>query len=265
MRKLPRRAVLGWGLGLAASRALGTAARAYEPAFKPERDAAMRLLRWSGFVKSDEELWNANTKKFTDATGVKVSVEYITWEDVRPKAALAANLGTGPDIVMGWYDDPHIYPQKLLDVSDLAERLGKDLGGWYEVARTYGYSRKMKHWIAVPIGGTVECLNYRTSWMKEAGFEEFPKTPADLLKLAKALKAKGHPVGFALGHAVGDGNNWTHWLLCTFGGKAVEKDNKTIAIGQKPALEAFEYAQEPHAQMAPALCSWLQPNNHTAF
>src|SRR5258708_6154207 len=209
MRKLPRRAVLGWGLGLAASRALGTAARAYEPAFKPERDAARRLLRWSGFVKSDEEQWTANTKKFTEATGVPVSVEYITWEDVRPKAALAANLGTGPDIIMGWYDDPHIYPQHLVDVSDLAELLGKENGGWYDVARTYGYSRKLKHWIAVPVGGTVECLNYRTSWMKEAGFDEFPKTPAEMLKLSNALKAKGHPVGFALGHAVGAGNNLT--------------------------------------------------------
>src|ERR1700681_4211513 len=127
MRKIPRRAVLGWGLGLAAGRALGQAAK-YQPVFKPEKDAALRLLRWSGFVKSDEELWNANTRKFTDATGVKVSVEYITWEDVRPKAALAANLGTGPDIVMGWYDDPHIYPQKLVDVTDLAERLGNELG-----------------------------------------------------------------------------------------------------------------------------------------
>jgi len=264
MRKIPRRTVLGWGLGVAAGRALGQAAKV-EPVFKPEKDASLRLLRWSGFVKSDEELWNANTKKFTEATGVPVSVEYITWEDVRPKAALAANLGTGPDIIMGWYDDPHIYPQKLVDVSDVAEGLGKQLGGWYDVARTYGYSNRMRHWIAVPVGGTVECLTYRTSWTKEAGFDEFPRSPADLLKLARALKAKGHPVGFALGHAVGDGNNWTHWVLWTFGGKAVEKDSKTIAIAQKPSLEAIAYVQELYAQMVPGVGSWLDPNNNRAF
>ncbi|TMB12383.1 MAG: extracellular solute-binding protein [Deltaproteobacteria bacterium] len=264
MRKIPRRTVLGWGVGLAAGRALSQAAK-FEPVFKPEKDAALRLLRWSGFVKSDEELWNANTKKFTELTGVPVSVEYITWEDVRPKAALAANLGTGPDIIMGWYDDPHIYPQKLVDVTDVAEGLGKQLGGWYDVAHTYGYSNRMKHWIAVPVGGTVECLTYRTSWMKEAGFDEFPKLPTDLLKLARALKAKGHPVGFALGHAVGDGNNWTHWVLWTFGGKAIEKDNKTIAIAQKPSLDAIVYAQELYAQMVPGVGSWLDPNNNRAF
>src|SRR2546430_17642226 len=114
MRKMRRRRVLGWGMGLAGG-AFGQTTRAGRVC-KPEKDAALRLLRWSGFVKSDEELWNANTKKFTELTGVPVSVEYITWEDVHPKAALAANLGTGPDIIMGWYDDPHTNPQKLVDV-----------------------------------------------------------------------------------------------------------------------------------------------------
>jgi len=78
---------------------------------------------------------------------------------------------------MGWYDDPHIYPQKLVDVTEVADWLGKRFGGWYDVARTYGYSNRMKHWIAIPVGGTVECLTYRTSWMKEAGFDAFPTRP----------------------------------------------------------------------------------------
>src|SRR5689334_16224862 len=155
-----RRSFLKWSLGAAAfaasrSRAQGPAGK-YTPMFPVEKDAQLRLLRWSGFIKADEEAWNANTKKFQEATGTQVNIEYITWEDVRPKAAMAANLGTGPDLVMGWYDDPHIYPQRLIDVSDVAEGLGKQLGGWYDVARTYGYSERMKHWIAVPVGGTVE-------------------------------------------------------------------------------------------------------------
>src|SRR6266478_8482145 len=45
MRKIPRRTVLGWGLGVAAGRALGQAAKV-EPVFKPEKDASLRLLRW---------------------------------------------------------------------------------------------------------------------------------------------------------------------------------------------------------------------------
>src|SRR3954466_9577220 len=126
---LRRRTLLQWGLGAAAAAATRSFAQdKYKPMFQVEKDAQLRLLRWSGFIKADEEAWNQNTKKFQEATGVQVNVEYITWEDVRPKAAMAANLNTGPDLVMGWYDDPHIYPQRLVDVSDVAEDLGKRLG-----------------------------------------------------------------------------------------------------------------------------------------
>mgnify|MGYP000461647822 CR=1 FL=1 len=41
------------------------------------------------------------------ATGVKVTIDQESWEDVRPKAAVAANVGSGPDMVMSWFDDPH--------------------------------------------------------------------------------------------------------------------------------------------------------------
>jgi multiple sugar transport system substrate-binding protein len=264
-----RRSFLKWGLGVAASAAAGRAtaqqgAAKYQPMLPVEKDASLRLLRWSGFVKADEEVWNANTKKFQEATGAQVNVEYITWEDVRPKAAMAANLGTGPDLVMGWYDDPHIYPQRLVDVSDVAEDLGKRLG-WYDVARAYGYSKPLKHWIGVPIGATCQAMNYRSSWVKEAGFDKFPDTIDKFLQLAKALKTKGHPVGFALGHAVGDGNAWVHWWLWSHGAKAVEADDKTIAINRQETWTALENARELHANMVTGVASWLDPNNNRAF
>src|SRR3546814_12284610 len=60
--------------------------------FEPEEGASLRLLRWSKFVQGDEDLWNANTKKFTEATGVEVRIDNEAWEDVRPKAAVAANV-----------------------------------------------------------------------------------------------------------------------------------------------------------------------------
>ena len=68
--------------------------------------ASLRVLRWSPFVKGDEEQWLANTKKFTEATGVEVRVDKESWEDIRPKAAVAANVGSGPDIMLVWFDDP---------------------------------------------------------------------------------------------------------------------------------------------------------------
>jgi multiple sugar transport system substrate-binding protein len=99
------------------------------------------VLRWKQFVQSEFESFAANTKKFADQTGVKIRVDAESWDDIRPKASVAANVGAGPDIIMGTNDDPFKFPEKLLDMTDLAEYLGAKYGGGYPVTRTYGMLR----------------------------------------------------------------------------------------------------------------------------
>ena len=125
-------AVSAWGIPGSA----GAAGATLE--YKPEEGAELRVLRWRRFVQGEEDQWMANTKKFTEQTGVKVRVDHEGFENIRPKAAVAARVGSGPDIILGWYDDPHQYPEKLLDVSELGEYLGNKYGGWYDVCKKYG-------------------------------------------------------------------------------------------------------------------------------
>ena len=68
---------------------------------KPEKGASIRMMRWRRFIQGDEDQWLANTARFTELTGVKVRVDNEGFEDIRPKAAMAANVGSGPDIVLG--------------------------------------------------------------------------------------------------------------------------------------------------------------------
>ena len=63
------------------------------------------MLRWSRFVQGDEDQYMANVKKFTEKYGIEVRVDNEGWEDVRPKAAVAANIGAGPDIILSTNDD----------------------------------------------------------------------------------------------------------------------------------------------------------------
>ncbi len=274
MKKVSRRDFIKLSAGGIAATAAGSllpastpawaAGSDYKPLFPIEKGAKLQLLRWTGFVKTDEEYWHKNTKAFTQATGVPVQIQSITWTDVQPKSALAAQLGSGPDMIMGWYDDPFIYPDKLVDVSDVAEHLGKAHGGWYDVARSYGYSEDQKRWIAVPIGAPGNAMNYRKSWVGEAGYDEFPKDLDAFLDMSRKLKKNGHPIGLPLGHAVGDANSWTYWLLWGFGGKPVNEDNHVI-INSKETREALKYAKALHETMAPGVSSWLDGNNNRAF
>ena len=266
MTKQTRREFLMSGATVAAAAALGAGRSAFAAAptleYKPEEGAALRILRWRRFVQGDEDLWNANTKKFTEKTGIQVRIDSEGWEDVRPKAAVAARVGSGPDIILGWFDDPQQYPDKLVDLSDLADYLGQKYGGWYDVCRKYGTDNGK--WIAIPLGVVGNAIAYRESHIKAAGFESIPKDTAGFLKLCQAMKAKGTPPGFALGHAVGDGNNWAHWMLWQHGGMLVDKNNNVV-VNSPETWAALEYAKELYQTFVPGTLSWQDPSNNKAF
>lgn len=197
---ITRRNLMIGAAGLAAGSALGgLGGRALAqglPSYTPEAGASLRLLRWVPFVPSEEEAWNANTRAFTEATGVEVRIDQESWEDVRPKAAVAANVGSGPDMVMSWFDDPFQYPDKLVDVTELATALGSSQGGWY--AGLEGYARKDDTFIALPLCAIGNAICYRKSHVDAAGFSAFPKDTAGFLELCKALKANNTPAGFRM-------------------------------------------------------------------
>jgi multiple sugar transport system substrate-binding protein len=263
MKRVTRREILEAGVAVTAAALAPVAARA-EASFsvKPEANASLRVLRWKQFVQGDIDNWTATTKKFSDQTGIPVRVDTESWEDIRPKAAVAANVGAGPDIIIGTNDDPHKFPDKLLDMSDLAEYLGGKYGGWYDGCKTYG-TRQGK-WIALPQGAPGACLNYRISDLKKAGFEEFPKDLAGFLKLCQKLKEGGRPAGFALGHATGDANTWCHWLVWSHGGKMVDEKN-SVTINSPETVAALDYAKQLYETFIPGTLSWQDPSNNKAF
>ena len=229
----------------------------------PEKGAKLRVLRWKRFVQGDEDQYLVNVKKFVEKTGIEVRVDAEGWEDVRPKAAVAANTGAGPDIILSTNDDANLYPDKLVDVTDVCTYLGKKYGGFYPVCDPY-LRPDGKKWIGVPLGVAGVALVYRESHMKAAGFNSFPKDTDGFLKLCKAMKDKGTAPGFALGNATGDGNTWCNWLVWAFGGKLVDANNKVV-IDSPETIKALEYSKELYSTFVPGTLSWLDPNNNKAF
>jgi multiple sugar transport system substrate-binding protein len=268
MNDFNRRRFLEGGAGVAATAALGSgtlfapAVQAQSLSYKPEKGAKLRVLRWSRFVQGDIDAYLANVKRFTEKTGIEVRVDNEGWEDVRPKAAVAANTGAGPDIILSTNDDANLYPEKLLDVTDLADYLARKYGGWYPSCEAY-LRPDGKKWLGLPLGAAGSLMVYRDSHLKAAGFNGFPKDTGGFLKLCQALKEKGTPPGFALGNATGD-SGWTHWLIWAFGASIVDKNNKVV-IDSPETLKALEYARELYATFVPGTLSWLDPNNNKAF
>jgi multiple sugar transport system substrate-binding protein len=273
VKRLTRRDSIKLGAGVVAGASLLGPGRAFAqyatsdvapPDLPIEDGASLRVLRPSKFVQGDETLFLENTKKFTEQTGVDVRVDSESWEDLRPKTAVAANVGSGPDIVLAWSDDPHQFEGTTLELTDIAEYLGKKYGGWYPLAERSGRGSEGGPWIAMPIGASGGRVVYRKSWVNEAGYDSIPGDLDGFLELCRKLQQNGHPPGLALGNAVGDANAWCKWVVWTHGGYlADEEDN--VTINSPETIEALKYAKALYETFIPGTLSWLDPSNNKAF
>ena len=234
------------------------------PSLPIEKGATLRVLRPAKFVDPDERVFNENTQRFAKENNIAVRVDYAGWEDLRPQTAVTANTGAGPDVVVGWTDDPHLYSDKILDLTDVATYLGKKYGGWYPLAERYGKKFGTEQWIAIPMGGSGGPLIYRESWLKEIGFDTPPTNHDQFLDCCRKLKAKGHPAGFAVGHAVGDANAFCHWLIWSFGASLVD-ENQKVTINSKETVEALKYGRAVYETFIPGTNSWNDTGNNKAL
>ena len=262
-------------LGAAGATALAAAERAAAQSRIPAADvpapnlpiesgATLRMLRPVRFVQPDEEVFRANAAKFTQATGVQVRIDFVGWEDINQQTAVTANTGAGPDLIVGFSDAPHIYADKLIEVTDIAEYLGRKYGGWLPLARKYGIRHGTQNWIGLPFGASSGPLVYRKSAMTEVGFQRAPDDHAGFLDLCRKLKAANKPAGFALGNAVGDGNGFANWLVWSHGGYLVDEDGK-VAINSRETVAALNYLRELYPTFVPGTIAWGDISNNRAY
>ncbi len=263
MTRLTRRGSLAAGAALMAGQAAGQTiptATATPPRLIPEPGARLRVLRPARFVEPDEVIFNANTRKFSQATGIEVRVDYVGWDDMPAQTAVAANTGQGPDVIIGFGADPHLYADKIVEVTDIAEYLGAKYGGWYPLAETYGRRFNTRDWLGVPMGGSGSPALYRQSALSAAGFDAVPSDLSQFLRLCEALKRQGKPSGFALSHAPG----YAQWLLWSHGAKLFDEQGR-IALESPATLRALEYSRAMQAAMIPGTMGWNGVSNNRAF
>ena len=270
---ITRRDALVLGLSAATVAATGVAAHAQSaikaadvpaPKLPIEKGATLRMLRPVRFVQADEDVFRANAKKFTDKTGVEIKVDLVGWEDINQQTAVTSNSGAGPDIIIGFSDAPHIYVDKLVELTDVADYLGKRYGGWLNLAQIYGKRAKSNAWIGLPFGASGGPLIYRKSILKSVGFDRVPDDHAGLLDLCKKLQKAGKPAGFALGNAVGDGNGFADWLMWSHNAALLDEEGN-VTINSKETIAALKYLKELYPTFIAGTPSWNDVSNNRAY
>ncbi len=247
--------------GTAGAQAIATMP-ATPPSLPIERGATLRMLRPVRFVEPDETTWRANCARFAALHGIQVSVDFVGWEDITQQTAVTANTGAGPDIIVGFDAGPHLFSEKIHDMNDVATYLGQKYGGWRNLARAYG--TKGGRFIALPFGASGGPAIWRTSALREAGFDKPPEDHAGFLQLCQALKRINKPAGFALGNAVGDGNAFASWLVWSHGGFLVDEQG-AVAINSPQTIAALNYLRELYPSFVPGTLAWGDISNNRAY
>ncbi len=268
---ITRRSILGAGVAavaateaLAQNRVTGDAS-VTAPRLAIENGATLRILRPVRFVQPDEEVFRASAARFAQATGVQVRVDFVGWEDINQQTAVTANTGAGPDVIIGFNEAPHIYVDKLIEVSDIAEYLGRKYGGWMFVGEKYGKRHNTNNWIGLPFGGTAGPLVWRKSAVNEVGYQTPPSDLPGFLEMCRRLRRAGKPAGFALGNAVGDGNGFANWLMWSHGA-GITDPNGQVAVNSPQTLAALNYLRELYPTFVDGgTISWGDISNNQAY
>jgi len=258
-----RRAFLAGAATVSAAAGLeGILAARRAPAFA--QGTKLHIVRWVDFIPEADVELKRQAPEASKALGAEVQFEFINANDLQPRITAAIQSGAGADIFHMLWNWPHLYANGLVDVSDVVEPIGKSQGGYYDVFSST--SKVGERWLAVPHGTGGNAIAYRRSWFNEIGVKEFPKTWEDYREVGKKLKAKGKPVGQALGHSFGDPPTFAYPLLWDFGGAETDKTGKKVVINSKGAIESVKFMQAFWKDACDeGGLAWDDTNNNRAF
>ena len=266
MAQTKRRSVLKLAGGTAAVSLGGMAgilATGRTPAYAQQR--TVHWLKWVDFVPATDQLFRKEMMPEAEkALGVKMNLETVNGNDLQPRVTAGIQSGAGPDLIMAFNNQTYLYANSVVDMTELAEEVGKREGGLFPYARSICSDGKM--FMSMPwavIGGMIA---YRKSWLDEVGATTFPDTWDSYREVGKKLKAKGHPFGQTLGHTFGDAPGFTYPYMWSWGGKEVEADGKTVVINSKETVESVKFMQGLWKDaMDEGGLAWDDTNNNRAF
>jgi multiple sugar transport system substrate-binding protein len=138
-------------------------------------DKKISFMHESSFIPAyDDFMKKTLVPEYAKAVGVDVDYQLISVGSLQTRVATAAETGNGPDITAVYFSWPFLFDDKLLDVSDIAEAIGKKNGGWYDSIKESAIVNGK--WKAVPFGNVGQLMNWRSDWFGEVGIKDFPDT-----------------------------------------------------------------------------------------
>jgi multiple sugar transport system substrate-binding protein len=200
--------------------------------------------------------------------GVTVDVEAITgsFTEYSAKLTAAKEAGTLADIFA-----PQIATRQfinngwLLDITDVWDKVGGDLGGWHPIAERNFFVDGVGY--ALDIGFAPAFLHIRQDLVEEAGFT-LPFADLDqMLEFARAANKPDEDF-YSLAFAYGLPDDLMHLqpLMWAWGGAAFDEEG-TITMTRPENVEALTWLTDVYTEglVSPAATTWDGGGNNQAY
>ena len=140
---------------------LGGAAAALAPTRAHAAPKSMTVARESSFIKPfDDYFANQLAGEYEKQTGIKIVYEAVSVGGMLTRLTTIAETKSGPEIVGTGVNWPWLFDQSLVDLTDVANEIGKKIGPWHDNVLDAVVVKKK--WKALPWGNIGQLEVYRT-------------------------------------------------------------------------------------------------------
>jgi multiple sugar transport system substrate-binding protein len=198
----------------------------------------LRILQWSHFVPAYDVWFDKFVEDWGNANGVKVRVDRIPHLELPSRLAAEFAAGRGHDLIyfVGTILTG-LYYKNLVDVSDLAEKIGQKWGGW--IPSAVPISVVEGRWHALPDFYIVAPMLWRKDLFDQNNLKA-PDTWELARVAARTLKPKGHPTGIAFSHC-NDANLFLRSILFSHGGQEADPSGQNLLLDSKETREGLRF------------------------
>jgi multiple sugar transport system substrate-binding protein len=245
--------LLGASAGVAGALTLGRA-----PAVQAQK-RELNVLTTANYVPASDKKLAEFLQEFGRRHGVTVKLDHLRSEQMPAKLAAEVTTQSGHDVVELDLMAAWLHQTNLVDVSDVAGEVMKNLGDFYQFARDAAFVHD--RWLGVPYFWISFPGSYRKDLFEQVG-EQPPDSWDDLLRAGRKLKKIGHPVGIPISQCTDSVGSMLS-ILWSYGGKVMEADGTTIALNSPETAASVAYVKALFNEaMEPEVLSWDNAGNN---
>jgi multiple sugar transport system substrate-binding protein len=197
---------------------------------------------------------------------IDVKITTVTFSSLDTTTATSLQGHAGPDLVILSNYGAYLYADALMDVSDLAAKVGAANGGWYPISERLGVVNG--RWRSLLTYMYMHMFFYRQDVFETAKvavpatWDQFRGT----LQKIKSADTGVAPFGIAYGRSF-DGQQFLLGVLWGLGGDVLSADGKRVTLNSPAGVEALKYVVGLYQDglTAPGLLAWNDSSNNQAW